>query len=347
MLAELKRGNSGQAKKIAEVIQRVNPDIILLNEFDYDEKGEGVDVFCDQYLAKSQNGQPPIKFEHRFIAPVNTGYDSGMDLDGNGKKGEPTDCFGFGQFPGKYAMAVLSKYPIHEDKVRSFQKFLWKDMPNNRWPMDPKTQKPYYNDEIKKIFRLSSKSHWDVPIQVEGRVVHLLASHPTPPAFDGPEDRNGCRNHDEIRLIADYISGADYLYDDKGVKGGLGSGTSFVIVGDLNADPVDGDGDGAAAKQLVNHALVQALPIPVSSGGAHYSREQGKANDRQKGDPRHDTGDFGDYRPGNLRVDYCLPSKNLKMKANGVYWPGPKEPGSDLVGATDHRMVWIDIESSK
>ena len=41
---------------------------------------------------------------------------------------------------------------------------------------------------------------------VKGKTFHLLASHPTPPVFDGDEDRNGKRNHDEVRLIADYIN---------------------------------------------------------------------------------------------------------------------------------------------
>ena len=65
----------------------------------------------------------------------------------------------------------------------------------------------WYNADELAIFPLSSKSHWDVPIDIDGTVVHFLVSHPTPPVFDGPEDRNGTRNADEIRLWADYISG--------------------------------------------------------------------------------------------------------------------------------------------
>ena len=36
-----------------------------------------------------------------------------------------------------------------------------------------------------------------VTIQIDGKTVHFLTSHPTPPVFDGPEDRNGTRNGDE------------------------------------------------------------------------------------------------------------------------------------------------------
>jgi hypothetical protein len=60
------------------------------------------------------------------------------------------------------------------------------------------------------VLRLSSKSHWDVPIDIplgDGvtKRVHMLLHHPTPPAFDGEEGRNLRRNHDEIRLFADYV----------------------------------------------------------------------------------------------------------------------------------------------
>ena len=51
-----------------------------------------------------------------------------------------------------------------------------------------------------------------------GKTVHFLVSHPTPPVFDGPEDRNGTRNFDEIRFWADYVipSRSGYIYDDNG-----------------------------------------------------------------------------------------------------------------------------------
>jgi hypothetical protein len=110
------------------------------------------------------------------------------------------DSYGFGWFPGQYGMVVLSRFPIHSEAVRTFQKLLWSEMPDARRPMDPETHKPWHSDESWNAMRLSSKSHGDVPIDVEGTDLHILASHPTPPAFDGPEDRNGCRNADEIRL---------------------------------------------------------------------------------------------------------------------------------------------------
>ena len=342
---KLATGKGLNFSRIAEIIQRINPDVILLNEFDYDEAGQGVADFESKFLAVGQNGQSPIEFQHRYRPPSNTGVDSGVDLNGDGKKETPNDAFGYGAFPGQYAMVVLSKYPILKDKIRTFQKFRWKDMPDAAWPIVPETSKPFYSDAAVEVFRLSSKNHCDVPIDVDGTTIHLLASHPTPPAFDGAEDRNGKRNHDEIRLFADYISNqCDYLYDDSGKKGGLAKGSNFVIAGDQNADPNDGGSHNKAANLLINHPLVNSSFTPRSTGGAQYSKDQGGLNDSHTGDPNEDTADFGDHNVGNLRIDYCLPSKTLTVVDSGVYWPPPGEEGADLVKATDHRLVWIDVK---
>lgn len=104
----------------------------------------------------------------------------------------------------------------------------------------PGSDSPWYSQEEQAVLRLSSKSHWDVPIQIDGKTIHVLASHPTPPVFDGLEDRNGKRNYDEIRFWADYVTPGkgDYIYDDQGRVGGLTPGSSFVIMGDQNADPI-------------------------------------------------------------------------------------------------------------
>ncbi len=340
---ELEKGDSKAAKSIAEVIQRVRPDVLLINEIDYDE-GKSAKLFAEKYLAVGQNDNEAISFKFHHVAAVNTGVDSGMDLDGNNKTGQPSDAFGYGQFPGKYGMAVFSNFEINTDKVRTFQKFLWKDMPDAAVPRAPGASKNYYSDEIMNKFRLSSKSHWDVPISIGDKTLHFLACHPTPPVFDGPEDKNGCRNHDEIRMFADYVSGkADYLYDDQGEKGGLTGESYFVIAGDLNADPVDGATREGAIDQLLKNEQVQAVH-PKSSGGRFWSEKQGQKNREHKGNPEFDTGDFGDGRVGNMRVDYVLPSKTLKVVNSGVFWPQPNEAGADAVKASDHRLVWIDIE---
>src|SRR3546814_8374415 len=116
--------------------------------------------------------------------------------------------------------------------------------------------------------RLSSKSHGDGQMDTPTGTGHLLASHPTPPVFDGPEDRNGARNADEIRLWREYISPGDkpWLCDDAGRCGGLDADARFVIAGDLNNDPTDGDGRHEAIVELLEHPRVLRHATPRSEG---------------------------------------------------------------------------------
>ena len=343
LVSDLSTPDNAQAKAVAEVIQRTDPDVILLNEFDYVEGGTAVNLFRDNYLELPQNGASPVDYPYAFVAPSNTGIPSGFDLNNNGTVGGGDDAFGFGLFPGQYGMVVLSKYPIETDSVRTFQHFLWKDMPGNVLPTD------WYSPEEQDVLRLSSKSHWDVPVTVGKRTVHVLAAHPTPPTFDGPEDRNGRRNHDEIRFWADYVTPGQgrYIYDDAGARGGLNPSEPFVILGDYNADPFDGDSYDGAIHQLLDNTRV-VDPQASSEGAAEAARLQGGANLTHEGDPKYDTADFADGAPGNLRVDYTLLSRHFTVTDAGVFWPVQADPLSRLTGVfpfptSDHRLVWADV----
>jgi len=341
LIAHLRAGDAN-ASRIAAVIQRNHPDLLLLNEFDYDEAGEAADLFQHEYLEVSQHGQPPIAYPYRYLAPVNTGVPSGMDLDHDGKAGGPDDAWGFGRHPGQYGMLVLSKYPIDAARARTFQMLKWSAMPGAKSPVDPKTGKDWYSPQVWSQLRLSSKSHWDLPVKTPIGEIHFLVSHPTPPVFDGPEDRHGIRNHDEIRLWNEYISGGAlaWLCDDKGACGGLAPGASFVIAGDQNSDPHDGD--STAINQLLSNPRVRATPLPRSEGGPLLAKQVGGGNIGQLGPDDEDTGDFGP-KVGNLHLDYVLPSTDLRIKANGIFWPTPDQQGADWIDATDHHMVWYDL----
>lgn len=91
------RSNHQQIKNIAEIIQRVRPDVVLLNEFDYIPKEQGIEYFKSHYLNVGQNNQAAIDYPYVYIAPVNTGLATEFDLDNNGKKtGVMGDAQGFG-----------------------------------------------------------------------------------------------------------------------------------------------------------------------------------------------------------------------------------------------------------
>ena len=352
LVADLSTTTNAQAATVAEIIQRTRPDVLLVNEFDFVEGGVAADLFRTNYLQRSQNGAMPIRYPYAFVAPSNTGVPSGFDLNNDGTVGGGDDAYGFGLFPGQFGMAVFSRHPIDKRDVRTFQMFRWADMPGAMLPDDPSTSAPadWYSAEELEVFRLSSKSHWDLPLRIGRRTVHFLVSHPTPPVFDGPEDRNGTRNFDEIRFWADYVSGgkrAAYIYDDEGKRGGLKRGARFVIAGDQNSDPLDGDSVPGAIQQLIEHRRI-IDPLPTSEGAVEASELQGGANESHESDPAYDTADFADTAPGNLRADYVLPSKRLRPKDAGVFWPVLSDPLSRLTGvfpfpSSDHRLVWVDV----
>ena len=346
---ELSSPGSDQPDVIAEIIQWARPEVLLINEFDFDAGGVATAGFHDNYLMVPHGDAQPIHYPYWYVAPSNTGIPSGFDLDNSGSVGGPGDAFGFGFFPGQFGMVVYSMYPIDVENIRTFQLFLWRDMPGAILPVDSNTGQSWYSEEELDVFRLSSKSHWDVPIQIDGKTVHFLTSHPTPPVFDGPEDRNGTRNHDEIRFWADYVipSRSGYIYDDMDVPGGITPGDPFVIAGDQNSDPIDGDSIPGSAQLLLEHPLVNTKMTPSSPGGVQQSELQGGANESHLGNPAFDTADFSDFAPGNLRADYVLPSKSLRLSDAGVFWPLDDDPLFPLVGtfpfpSSDHRLVWVD-----
>jgi endonuclease/exonuclease/phosphatase family metal-dependent hydrolase len=337
LIKELASGNNVQIKNIAAIIQTVRPDVILLNEFDYITDPElGVKAFIKNYLMKDQAGAKAVHYPYFYYSTVNTGQPSPFDLNNDGKFDKfGNDAWGFGNYPGQYGMVLLSKYPIDTKNVRTFQHFKWKDMPDAQ-----KTTRAdgssWYAPEAWAQFPLSSKSHWDIPVTVGNKTIHVLASHPTPPTFDGAEDRNGKRNFDEIRFWRDYISdqAASYIYDDKGKKGGLGADASFVIMGDQNASPDEGNAITHGIRSLLAHPKINNDIVPSSQGGAQHSPDNAFAKNHT-----------AFWR---MRADYVLPSRTgFKIVDSGVFWPAKGEAMAELVekreSSSDHRMVWVKV----
>ena len=309
LVTELRDG-SAQVDAVIRVIAKVNPDILLVNELDFDEGREALGLFQERLAVAG------VEYGYSFVAPVNTGRPTGLDLTGDGKDYGPENAQGWGVFEGQFGMAILSRLPIKSDEVRTFAGLRWSEMPDNLYPIE------YYPEPALEVLRLSSKSHWHVPVQVGDKALHLLASHPTPPVFDGDEDRNGRRNHDEIRFWTDYIDGKDWMLSDQGTEGGLAEDDLFIVLGDLNSDPVKGDGRREAITALLQHERVQDSTPEGSAGLA--------------------TADFDEV--GRLRVDYVLPSTGLELLASGVFWPAKDQAMyGAAISASDHRLVWIDI----
>jgi Endonuclease/Exonuclease/phosphatase family len=171
----------------------LDADVLVLTAVDYDRGGVALKLLADRL---AQAGAP---YPHRFAFRPNSGLQTGFDVDGNGRNGDPRDAQGFGLFSGHGGMALLSRLPVDAGAARDFSGFLWADLPG---ALIPEGSDP----GLMAVQRLATTGFWDVPVITEAGPLHLLAWHATPPVFDGPEDRNGKRNHDEAtfwRLLLD------------------------------------------------------------------------------------------------------------------------------------------------
>jgi hypothetical protein len=324
LLQELRRGTSAQVAAVVEVIASAAPDVLLLTGVDWDH-----DLLALQALQAALAAKGAV-YDYRFAPRPNSGMPSGLDLDGDGRLGGARDAQGYGRFAGEGGMALLSRLPVDTTAARDFSALLWRDLP------DALTGGARLSPDALAQQRLSSTGHWDVPLRLpQGGAVHVLAFLATPPVFDGPEDRNGRRNHDEAAFWLRYLAGR---------LPAAPPAAPFVLMGDANLDPADGEGRPGALRALLAHPALQD-PAPRSAGAVVAAAAQGGPNATQVGDAALDTVDWpeaGDL--GNRRVDYVLPSAGLRVLGSGVIWPAPGEPLAETAeAASRHRLVWVDV----
>ena len=309
LVQDIRRGKDAQVAAVVQVIAAAKPDVLLLLGIDHDLNLVAASALADR-LAEA--GLP---LPHRFGPRPNTGLATWLDLDGDGRRGGPRDAQGFGRFAGAGGMVLLSRLPIRSDQARDFTSMLWSDLPGQIAP-----------PETPPVQRLSTTGHWEVPLDLPGGgTLRVLAWHATPPVFDGPEDRNGRRNHDEAAFWLRLLDGD--LPDPP-------PAAPFVLLGGTNLDPADGEGRREAMAALLAHPALQN-PAPR---GAFVRTDPGHA-----GDPALDTALFA-APLGGLRTEVILPSAGLTVTGAGLVWPPEGDPLAETVtAASRHRLVWVDI----
>ncbi|WP_371038138.1 endonuclease/exonuclease/phosphatase family protein [Rhodosalinus sp. FB01] len=308
------RGEDPQIAAAAQVIAHAAPDVLLLTGIDYDHGLAALGAFRDR-IAEAGHA-----FPHLFARRPNTGMATGLDLDGDGRLGGPGDAQGWGRFAGAGGMALLSRHPIDGSAARDLSDLLWAEVPGALVP-------DAMPGDHRAVRRLSTTGHWIVPVRpAAGPLLVIMAFSATPPVFDGPEDMNGRRNHDEILLWRHVMDGAF----------GPAPDARFVILGNANLDPVDGEGRHAAIRALLDDPRLQDAR-PGSEGG------RAAASPGHAGDPARDTADWREPAPGNLRVDYVLPSADWEVTAAGVLWPDDGPLAETVARASRHRLVWVDL----
>ncbi|QFT58012.1 hypothetical protein FIU94_04170 [Sulfitobacter sp. THAF37] len=288
LLRDIAGGKDPQVLAVLDVLLSVRADIVYLQGIDYDLEGRALAALAE---ALTEQG---LSYPHRFAAPPNAGRMTMEDLDGDGKTGGPGDAQGYGRFFGQGAPAILSRYPVGQDDVQDFTDLLWRDLPGAMMPGTP--DDPFPSAEAHAIQRLSTHGHWVVPIMhPDVGTIHLMTYHASPPVFDGPEDRNGRRNHDETLFWLHYLDG----------HFGRPPAEKFTLIGDANLDPVLGDGRGIAMQRLLADPRLQ--------------------------DPQPDLATVNWPQTGPMRVDYVLPSSDWTVRDAGMTAPAPAASRHRLV----------------
>ena len=304
----MQRGDNPAQLAAIQVIAKLDADVLLLTGIDYDLRGDTL-AALERRLAKA--GAP---YPYRLPLRPNTGISTGLDLDGNGILGEPRDAMSYGRWAGEGGMAVLSRLPIDSENIRDFRGFLWSDLPETLMPPDTPTGQ-----------LLSTTGAYEIPITLpNNKTLRLLAYYASPPIFDGPEDRNGRRNHDETAFWLRFLEG-DLPFQPPEPP--------FAILGQSNLDPADGAGRKQAITSLLHHPALQD-PHPRSQSTRH--------DPGQTGDPALDTALYPVI--GGRRVEIILPSKDLHITASGVEWPPDSNPtAAMLTTASRHHPLWVDL----
>lgn len=305
LLRDLTRGDA-QADAAARMIAAVAPDIILLQNVDYDIELRALDALRTRIAAEG------LHYPAIFALKPNTGIETGLDLDGDGRLAEPEDAQGHGAFTGQGGMAILSRWSIDDAGVQDLSGILWRDLPGAMMPqVDGKL---FPSPEVRDVLRLADVAHWTVPVLHPDGPVTLLAFHASPPAFDGPEKRNGRRNHDQLRFWQHYLDGTF----------GPAPQARFVLLGHANQDPNRGDGIKAGIRGLLADPRIQDV-VPKRPAGA----------------PIDATVHWPRVSPPYMRVSHVLPSLDWTVTGSGVHWP---LDDADAALASRHRIVWVDIE---
>lgn len=332
VLSSLRSGNDEAAKDLAKSLQSARPDVVVLTGIDVDSSAATVDVLREQYLEKAQDGTQPITYSFVFAPQTNSGVASGADLDGDGTVGGPGDALGHGAFEGQESMVVLSRLPIDNSAVRTFDSMLWKDLPGNH------VKQAVYSSLVTSTLPLQSTSLWDVPLTVGSSTIHVLATSATPAG--GSEAADEQRHEDQLSFLTRYSSGDASLksiVDDQGRPGPLAASSRTVVVGSLGADADQSDAGSSSVQSFLDAAGAGTV---APSWGSDRSSEAApfvwsaplrKFLDDSARSTRIGVEDSG-------RFDYVVPSSEMRTLRSGM-----AKAATDQPTGVSSRLVWVSL----
>ena len=346
--AKLLDGADEQAGAAAEVIARFAPDIISINELQFDIEGipslgspgapsstqpgtfDGGAGNAKRLADRVAAVNAAAAFPHTAITLGNSGFTwAGPTL------GNPSFVLrGWGDWPGRFNSAILTKFPIAYDKIRVINEFAWDALPGN----SIEKMKTAIGTGVPAGFPLFEKGIVVVPVEVApGALLYMVMHHPVAPAF---EAINPYRHFDELQGLKLFLDGKL-----PGVEP-LPAGAKFVLIGDLNADPEDGDSLDGGIEPILSHP---ALNVFFPSG-AGTKGKNGQYNTYLSGCGKDDGSTVDDPTTKfQMQLDYVLPSKTFgAAKVGEVFFPDFQAQKADFqlaCKASDHRLVYVDVET--
>ena len=279
-----------QVLAAAKIIKRFRPDVLSIDEM---QSHPGAPTaFVENFLKR---GEEPADYPFFYIGQTNSGMPTGLPY--------PYDYRGYGHFRGQYGIACLSRLRIDFDGIKNLKDVSWPSLPGSCCaevfcPRD---------------FPLWSTSFLDVPVETgDGAVFHTILVHPTVPLR---EYVNMKRNADQMRFLKSYIDGF--------------SGSPFVVIGDLNADP-----DAGIGTRDVVRGLFEDDNIIYRKTSRETFLEGG-------GVERPPVDGAGLLK---ARLDYILPSRHFRMDGPLVFAPEGTPWWQAARRASDHFFVYADCE---
>ena len=232
-------------------------------------------------------------------------------------------------------MAVYSKYPIDTDDVRTFQTLPLEGHARRAAAGRPGHRRPpadWYSPAELDVFRLSSKSHWDLPHRRSAGAPSTSSSATRPrrsstgrrtataPATttrSGSGPTTSRPAHVRLHLRRRRASSAVWR-----------PGRSFVIAGDQNSDPLDGDSiPGSRSSSCSTTRGSTRRPRRTSAGAVEAAVLQGGANLDRTGRTRDSTPPTSPTaRRATCAPTTCCRRKALRIAGLGCLLAGRADP---------------------
>ena len=333
-----RRPTTPRPATVAEIIQRVRPDVLLINEFDFDADGTALRLFQQQLPVRRRTTAPRRSAtRYRFIAPSNTGIPSGFDLNNYGTSiGGPGRRLRLRRLPGPVRhgrlLAATRSTPTTSgpSSTSSGRTCRARCCPTTRPPRRRPTGTPPRSWPSS---RCRPRATGTCRSRSAARPSTSWSATPPRRCSTVPRTATARRNHDEIRLWADYVTpGAERLHlrRRRQARRARARGAAFVIAGRPELRP--------ARRRQHPRLDPAAAGQPAGQHHRHPDQRRGRSEQAEAAGRGRTSPTESDPRvrhrrlrrqlpgPGNLRADYVLPSSDLRIRNSGIFWPTVDDP---------------------